>query len=126
MWSYAKEGGNRSEVNTKDRAANLPPPTRIEQETGYHQQPDLAEPSANKKLGTAEVRPPRRHGDRLKYTRHPFQAAPLCVRGFTPFPPRGPHTARNRRARLPSPLVPPARPQRQQRWPFSPLLAGQW
>lgn len=112
MWSYAKEGGNRSEVNTKDRAAYLPPPTRIEQETGYHQQPDHAEPSGNKKLGTAEARPPRRHRDGLKYTRHHFQAAPLCVRGFTPLPPRGPHTARNRRARLPSPLVPPARPQR--------------
>ena len=90
MWSYAKEGVNRSEVNTKDREANLPPPTRTEQKTVYHQQPDLAETSTNKKLGTAEARPTRRHRDCLKYTRHPFRAAPLCVRGFTPLPPRGP------------------------------------
>lgn len=67
----------------------------IERETGHHQQPDLAEPSANKLLGTAEARPPRRHQDGVKSTRHPFQAAPLCVLGFAPFPPEA-RTSRGR------------------------------
>lgn len=38
---------------------------------------------------------PRRHQDGVKFTRHPLQAVPLCVLGFTPLPPE----ARTSRAR---------------------------
>lgn len=47
--------------------------------------------------------PATRHRDGLKYTRHPFQAAPLCPGIYTLTPQRALTLHEEQRARLPSP-----------------------